>query len=356
MSSGIDVAVLLSTRNRAASLEATLSSLMSVDVAGLRWEVVVVDNGSDDRTPEVLASAAGALPLRILQERRPGKTHALNLAMPTISAPLVIFTDDDVLHAEGWVKAYLAAARRWTQHQVFGGPIEPLFPANAPSWLMTHPFCEPGFSRFEHAATEGPMLPLPFGPNFAVRGEALRGFVIPPEIGPCGTSFAMGEDTIIVRLLTTPAKAAIFVPSAAVRHLVREEQLSMRWLLQRAFNLGRGLRRQAEICGTRPRFTRRQLWVRVGLSAIRRAWFAPRGLPIAFEPAAGHQFLRGYLYEATLIARAAAHQPSSNLKFSSVDAREGDSYTAVSQAAPSNRAAIDRQPSNDGGETHVSLS
>src|SRR5689334_694436 len=174
--SPLDVTIVLTTRNRASLLGATLRSIAGLDVAGLAWEVLVVDNGSSDETPRVLAAAAARLPLRIMIEPALGKSRALNAALRTRMAPLVIFTDDDVLYAEGWMQAYVSAARRWPDDRLFGGPIEPLFPSGTPRWLTQHRFCEGAFARFAHDAPEGPINHLPFGPNFAVRGAVLEGF------------------------------------------------------------------------------------------------------------------------------------------------------------------------------------
>lgn len=74
--------VLISTRDRAGSLREALSALPPSP--GVRAEVLVVDNGSADDTPAVLAAAAAAapghLPLRWLSCPQPGKSRALNQA------------------------------------------------------------------------------------------------------------------------------------------------------------------------------------------------------------------------------------------------------------------------------------
>jgi len=226
--SGLDVTILLTTRNRASLLEATLRSMASLDVAGLAWDVLVVDNGSSDDTPRVLAAAAARLPLRVMTEPALGKSLALNAALRTLMAPLVIFTDDDVLYAQGWAQAYVSAARRWPDARLFGGPIEPLFPSGTPLWLTQHRFCEGAFARFACDAPEGPIDHLPFGPNFAVRGAALEGFQLDPELGPAGSRYPVGQDTAMLRRLSAGGHRVIFVPSASVRHVIRDEQITTR--------------------------------------------------------------------------------------------------------------------------------
>ena len=52
-----ELSVLVATRDRAVSLERMLSSLAAADTTGLDWEVLIVDNGSRDATPAVLAGS-----------------------------------------------------------------------------------------------------------------------------------------------------------------------------------------------------------------------------------------------------------------------------------------------------------
>jgi hypothetical protein len=65
-------------------------------------EVVAVDDGSGDRSPDVLAEAARADPrLRVLRPGRVGLVAALNLAADAARAPLVARMDaDDVAHPQ----------------------------------------------------------------------------------------------------------------------------------------------------------------------------------------------------------------------------------------------------------------
>jgi glycosyltransferase involved in cell wall biosynthesis len=132
--------VLLATRNRAGLLRATLAHLARQVTDGLRWEVVVVDNGSEDGTAAVLAEARATLPLVVVSEPRAGKNRALNRALPLARGALLVFTDDDVEPEPRWLAEHVGAARRWPSHAVFGGPIAPRMPPTAPPWLATYTF------------------------------------------------------------------------------------------------------------------------------------------------------------------------------------------------------------------------
>jgi glycosyltransferase involved in cell wall biosynthesis len=98
-------------------LRTTLLSLQAQAApAGVEIEVVVVDNNSKDDTREVVVELAAGWRLgRLLYvfEPRQGKQFALNSGITASSAPLLAFTDDDILFPAGWIEAI---------HAVFDDP------------------------------------------------------------------------------------------------------------------------------------------------------------------------------------------------------------------------------------------
>jgi GT2 family glycosyltransferase len=68
--------------------------------------MVVVDNGSEDHTADVVKSASHPrIAIRYLYEPRPGKSRAQNLALAHASGEALLFTDDDIEPAEGWLES-----------------------------------------------------------------------------------------------------------------------------------------------------------------------------------------------------------------------------------------------------------
>ncbi len=103
----MDCSIIISTRNRATALEKTLRAFREVHVPGA-WQVemLVVDNGSSDRTAEVVRQASHAsFPIHYVDEPRPGKCRALNTALALAKGQALLFTDDDVEPAANWVEA-----------------------------------------------------------------------------------------------------------------------------------------------------------------------------------------------------------------------------------------------------------
>ncbi len=151
----LDLSVIVATRNRSAILRETLASLKRLDTEGLRWELIVVDNGSTDDTAQILEQARQRLPLSILREERLGQNYARNRGLENARGELLIFSDDDILFPANWLREYLEASRRWPECGIFGGPIEPVFPEGVPVWIREHPQAGFVFGRFHPERSEG---------------------------------------------------------------------------------------------------------------------------------------------------------------------------------------------------------
>ena len=243
----IDCSVLLATRDRQRSLDRTLASLERQIAPGITWDVLVADNGSTDDTIASLARWSERLPLRWAVEPIPGKNRALNRVLGQTRGRLLLFTDDDVVLAPGWIAAHAAAAARWPDHDIFGGVIRPLFPVPHPSWVTQEPFRSILFAAYEHGTREQPTTHLPFGPNYAVRAPMLVSTGFDAAVGPNGAEYAMGGETELLRRLTQLGARTVYVPSAIVEHVVRPEQLTHTFVAARAGRFGRGLVRLGDV-------------------------------------------------------------------------------------------------------------
>jgi glycosyltransferase involved in cell wall biosynthesis len=102
------------TRDRPQRLSALLAALEGQTVSTSRFEVIVVDDGSEtSSTQHVLAEAAarGLLALKTRRNDLPnGQASARNAGWRTATAPLVAFTDDDCLPAPDWLESVLAVS------------------------------------------------------------------------------------------------------------------------------------------------------------------------------------------------------------------------------------------------------
>src|SRR5689334_13990131 len=102
----VQMTVLLATRNGEHVLPRTLDGYRRAAAPSLDWELVVVDNGSTDRTPEILKSFEAMLPLRVLQQSISGKNRSLNAGIQAVEGSLLVLTDDDAIPQSSFLTAW----------------------------------------------------------------------------------------------------------------------------------------------------------------------------------------------------------------------------------------------------------
>jgi hopene-associated glycosyltransferase HpnB len=104
-----DVDIIVPARDEAETIQPVIASLLSQDYAG-RFRVVLVDDNSTDGT----AARAGAAPNLIVISGQPkpldwsGKLWALRQGVEASSAPILLFTDADVVHAPQHLSSLVA--------------------------------------------------------------------------------------------------------------------------------------------------------------------------------------------------------------------------------------------------------
>lgn len=206
MSEVPQAAVVFATHNRAARLEALLDSLADQDFPA-PFEVVAVDDGSSDGTPEILAAERerGRLSLTVLRhDRARGPAAARNAGWRAANAALVAFTDDDCTASPQWlssgVRALLDSPGAFVQ-----GRTDP-----APEELGN----EGPFSRTLRVHDLGPYFQTcnvfyPRDVLVGVEGFDEQTFTVPG-----------GEDADLAWRAIESGSSPVFAPSAQIFHAV----------------------------------------------------------------------------------------------------------------------------------------
>src|SRR5258708_10520813 len=95
--------VFIATRNGSPTLTDVLNRFTCMRAPACGWKLVVVDNGSTDRTREIVESFLTVLPLTYVFEGNLGKSVALNTGLAHLAGDLAVFTDVDVFPSCVWL-------------------------------------------------------------------------------------------------------------------------------------------------------------------------------------------------------------------------------------------------------------
>ena len=107
----VEVSVVIPTHRRLDTLPEVLDAVEG-QRAGFAFELVVVDDGSDDGTGAWLADRRFRVPATVLSQPNRGPAAARNAGVAAARGGLVAFLGDDTVPSPGWLAAHHAAHAR----------------------------------------------------------------------------------------------------------------------------------------------------------------------------------------------------------------------------------------------------
>jgi glycosyltransferase involved in cell wall biosynthesis len=128
-----EISIVIATYNRCQGLSDVLDDLLKLRTDGISYEVIVVDNNSNDQTKQVVAKAQTKLQDKIvyLFEPRQGKSHAMNLAIANARGNILAFTDDDIKIDPDWLVNLRECFSRYSCDGA-GGRVLPSYDIHTP--------------------------------------------------------------------------------------------------------------------------------------------------------------------------------------------------------------------------------
>ncbi len=202
MSNSLAASVIVPVLNGEATLGDLLAALKNQAGAGV-FEIIVVDNGSTDRTIEIARSCG----VTVLHQPIRGPSAARNLGLHHARAEIVVFTDSDTIPSRRWLASLLA---------IFADPDVIIATGPILGWKPTtaaerYSSARVIFSRKNTA--EHPRYPYAAGMNIAVRRKNAIG------IGAWDESMTSGEDVdFCCRLRLQFGNKIHFVEEAVLFH------------------------------------------------------------------------------------------------------------------------------------------
>jgi glycosyltransferase involved in cell wall biosynthesis len=258
------VSVVVPTRDRASYLDVTLTSLLDQDFAE-PYEVIVVDDGSRDSTPDVVRRHG----VRSLVHEPPrGPNAARNAGARITEADLIALVDDDVFAPREWLRGFVEGARRHPGGDAYGGPIRARFEGQAPRSCGRE---LPPVTTLDLGSADRD-AELVWSANMLVRRQALERAGDFDEALPTG-----GDEEDWLRRLRAAGGRVVYIADAAIDHRRAGDDARLRSLMRSAYHRGYNLRGYDARRGVAPSVAR-ELRVLAGCAwhALRRA--CPQGL------------------------------------------------------------------------------
>ncbi len=249
--------ILICTHNRADLLERVLTSINAAKHPAMPTKILVAANACTDDTVErmrayqALQAERGWIPLRVIEVPAPGKSHALNRAIPEIDTELTAFVDDDHRVDENYLVAIEQAVHAWPDAGLYCGRILPDWDGTEPEWVhdegpyRIYPLPVPRYDQGDEAKTISPDKgPIPGGGNLVVRRAVfeLTG-QFSTELGPHGHDLGGGEDSEYVMRAMTRSVRCQYVPGMVQYHYVDTERLRLGYLLKKSYHRTRSTSR-----------------------------------------------------------------------------------------------------------------
>ena len=229
------------TRNRAGLLPHALESL-SAQVTERPFEIVVVDNGSEDGTAEVIAEWRRREPrLTLVNEPSIGLSRAKNAGVGAARGRIILFTDDDVLVEPNWLEQHMRLLGDMDGLVIAGGPILPIsYDLSAwPSWLGERTRVD--LPRLEHGQVARPLgrWEQVWGANMAVPAAVFARVGLWNEaVGRKGDERGTFEDIEFAERVRDAGGQVWFCPGAVIHHRVTAARARPRPILRAAFLRG----------------------------------------------------------------------------------------------------------------------
>ena len=234
--------VALCTHNNVDRLKRTLEDFKKMRCPEAPWELLIIDNGCRDNTPEFLSHYVwpAGWQIRVMREDKLGLSNARNRAIDESQGEYVIFIDDDETVDPDWLCAYerLIMAKR---PDAFGGRICVNFEDMRPPWLSDELLGFLGeLNRMDRVAPLVDPGSSFFGGNFGIRKSVCESIgKFDAMLGRKGSDNTGGEEVDFYRRLLAANMKVWWTPEAIIHHRIQASKLKRSYFLDLHYRQGR---------------------------------------------------------------------------------------------------------------------
>jgi len=268
----VRISAVVCTHNRAAYLRRALQSLVGQTLDQELHEIIVVDNGSQDNTKQVVGEFSAVPNLRYLDEPLIGLSRARNTAWRNAQGEYVAYLDDDAVACPEWLAKFLDVFETFVPRPgSVGGKCEPIWEAPKPDWLSDKML---GYLSIFHWSD----VPIILNEqqwlsacNIAYPKELLQaagGFR--EDLGRQGNKLRAGGEDYLRQQLDSWGCCSVYHPEIVVGHHISPSRLTKRYFRRMAYWMGLSNAIMLDPGG------RLSLTLRARLALTRIGWALPR--------------------------------------------------------------------------------
>ncbi|MFH0809612.1 MAG: glycosyltransferase [Pseudomonadota bacterium] len=244
----MDLSIIIPTRDRAAHLQRLLERLGRQIPAPFLWEIIIVDNASQDGTRECVMNQihSSSLYISYIYEPKPGLHQGRHRGALAAKGECLAFLDDDVLPDPQWILALQSLI--YHKAQAMGGPVRPHWACPPPDWVESFwipcpdgKYCFPlGLIDLGHE----PIIPVSpyfiFGGNLFILKKTLfdMGGFHPDAMPRDLIRFRGDGETGLMLHFLDSGLVCIHEPKAVVRHVIESDHLTVDYFSYRYYNQG----------------------------------------------------------------------------------------------------------------------
>ena len=282
-----DISVIVCTHNpRLDQLRRTVGSLAAQTLSRREWELLLVDNASDERV-ETSADLSWHPRARYVREDELGLTAARMRGVKEASGALLVFVDDDNVLAPNFLAEALRILAAFPYLGAFGaGRLEPEFEVAPPPEILPRvrllAIRSVESARWSNNPADHGIIP--WGAGLCVRrrvAESYRDVVSTHDVSATldrkGRHLFAGGDDLFSWVASARGEGFGIFPQLRVTHLIGADRLTQSYFLRlihdHAFSQGI---LQFGMAGTRPRRIDAFRCAHLAIHGLRNGWFALR--------------------------------------------------------------------------------
>lgn len=284
----VRISAVVCTHNRAPYLRKAVQSLVEQTLPKELYEIIVVDNGSQDETRQVAEEFSAAPNLRYLYEPILGLSRARNTGWSSARGKYVAYMDDDAVAGPGWLEHILATFETSSVNPgAVGGNATPIWEGQRPAWLGDSLLCTLSVFQWSDTTTVLNENQWLSGCNVAYRKELLEqlgGFK--ESLGRKGKQLLANEEADVQGRLRELGFPSVFSPDIVVGHHISSNRLTKQWFRKAWYGQGFSDALMASQDGSLP------IQARIWLTVKRIVWSLPRLLLMFAEKSEAARFRR----------------------------------------------------------------